>query len=39
LTYSSISGYPKKGVDPFGTGQRMQGNALDYQARQEGKSY
>jgi hypothetical protein len=39
LPYSSISGYPKKGVDPFGTGQRMQGNALDYQARQEGKSY
>ncbi len=39
LPYGVMGGYPKKGVDPFGTGQRMQGKALDYQARQEGKSY
>ena len=39
LPYGVMSGYPKKGVDPFGTGPRLQGNALDYQARQEGKSY
>jgi hypothetical protein len=39
LPYSSISGYPKKGVDPFGRGPRLEGKALDYQARQESKSY
>jgi hypothetical protein len=39
LPYGVMGGYPKKGVDPFGTGPRMQGNALDYQARQEAKSY
>jgi hypothetical protein len=39
LPYGVMGGYPKKGVDPFGRGPRMQGNALDYQARQEAKSY
>jgi hypothetical protein len=37
--YSSMSGYPGKGADPFGTGPRIQGKQLDYQARQEAKSY
>ena len=37
--YSSMSGYPGKGADPFSRGPRLEGNALDYQARQEAKSY
>ena len=39
LPYGVMSGYPGKGADPFSRGPRLEGKALDYQARQEGKSY
>lgn len=38
--YGAVSGFPGKGVNPFtyDPSKRLTGNALDYQARQEGKS-
>ncbi len=39
LPYGVVGGYPKKGVNPFTTGPKMTEKQLNYQARQEGKSY
>lgn len=39
VPYKDISGYPGKGVDPFQTGPRLTEKQLNYQARNEGKSY
>jgi hypothetical protein len=37
--YGMVSGYKSKGVNPFQEGRRLQDKKLDYQAKQESKSY
>jgi hypothetical protein len=37
--YGMVSGYKSKGVNPFQQGRRLQDKKLDYQAKQESKSY
>jgi hypothetical protein len=37
--YGMVSGYKSKGVNPFEQGRRLEDKKLDYQAKQESKSY